>query len=167
MSELRHVLVSAYETRDALPSSESPAFDAMLPAYEDEKVEGTRVLLVEDNATNQEIAQAILEQHGIVVSIARDGDEAVDAMRQADAHTYDLVFMDIQMPRMNGYDATRAIRNLGEVGRQIPIVAMTANAFEEDRALAMQAGMNDYVTKPIDVGQLLGVIEKYVHGNEQ
>ena len=112
---------------------------------------------------NREIAEAILSQHGIEVASVVDGDEAVEALRGAAPGDYDLVLMDIQMPRMNGYDATRAIRALpnAEVAR-IPIVATTANAFEEDRALAEEAGMDGYIVKPIDIDKAVKVIHRFV-----
>ncbi len=117
---------------------------------------GKKILLVEDNEINQEIAKAILEEAGFAIDLADDGSVAVEMMEQAPGHTYDLILMDIQMTRMNGYDATRAIRAMDDpVKAQIPIVAMTANAFEEDRQLALEAGMNDHVAKPIDVDRLM------------
>ena len=121
------------------------------------------MLLAEDNDMNREIAEAILSQHGIEVASVGDGDEAVEALRGAAPGDYDLVLMDIQMPRMNGYDATRAIRALpnAEVAR-IPIVATTANAFEEDRALAEEAGMDGYIVKPIDIDKAVKVIHRFV-----
>ncbi len=126
-------------------------------------IAGTRVLLVEDNEMNREIAVAILTQRGIEVQTVSDGDEAVEVLSKATPGDFDLVLTDIQMPHMNGYDATRAIRALpdGEIA-SIPIVAMSANAFDEDREMARQAGMNDYIVKPVDIDGAIGVIRKFV-----
>ncbi len=129
------------------------------PQFQLNDYQGKKILLVEDNKLNQEIACEILVQHGFKVDIADDGLEAVDLLSKAAAKPYDLVLMDIQMPKMNGYDATRAIRQLAikEVAN-IPIVAMTANAFEEDKKLAIAAGMDDYIAKPIQIDELVTVI---------
>ena len=117
---------------------------------------GKKLLLVEDNELNQEIAKTVLEGLGLVIDTANDGTEAVAAMRAAQAGTYDLILMDIQMPVMDGYEAARTIRAMEDPAKAgIPIVAMTANAFEEDRRRAMDAGMNDHVPKPIDVPKLI------------
>ena len=117
---------------------------------------GKKILLVEDNELNQEIAQTILEGIGLVIDTAGDGTEAVAAMKEAPAGTYDLILMDIQMPVMDGYEAARTIRAMEDPAKAgIPIVAMTANAFEEDRRRAVDAGMNDHVPKPIDVPKLM------------
>ncbi len=130
-----------------------------------EDCKGRKILLVEDNSLNQEIAVAILEEAGFVVEVADDGSIAVEKMEAAKTGQYDLVLMDIQMPVMNGYEATRRIRAMESLYcRQIPIIAMTANAFEEDRALALQAGMNDYLAKPIRIDQMLKVISKVLRG---
>ena len=120
---------------------------------------GKRILLAEDNPLNVEIAMAILKGLGFLVDHAKDGLECVDFYKQAQAGTYDLILMDIQMPRMNGYDATRRIRNLADVEKaNIPIVAMTADAFEEDRKRATEVGMNGHLAKPIDIGQLMSTL---------
>jgi len=117
---------------------------------------GKKILLVEYNEINQEIAKAILEEAGFVLDIANDGTVAVDIMKQAADDEYDVILMDIQMSVMNGYDATRAIRAMeNPVTSSIPIVAMTANAFEEDKQLALEAGMDGHVAKPIDVDKLM------------
>ena len=117
---------------------------------------GKKILLVEDNELNQEIAQTVLEGIGLVIDTAGDGTEAVAAMKEAPAGTYDLILMDIQMPVMDGYEAARTIRAMEDPAKaSIPIVAMTANAFEEDRQRAVDAGMNDHIAKPIDVPKLM------------
>ncbi|MEI7609061.1 MAG: response regulator, partial [Rhodospirillaceae bacterium] len=118
---------------------------------------GRRVLLVEDNAINQEIAREILQGVGIVVDIAGDGIEAVERACRPDA-AYDAVLMDLHMPRMDGYQASRELRRLGK--DTLPIVAMTADAMAEDRVLCLEAGMNDHLAKPIDVDQLFAVLRR-------
>ena len=122
-------------------------------------LEGKKILLVEDNELNREIAMEILEEAGVIIDTAEDGDIAVEKMRTAACGQYDMILMDIQMPRMNGYDATREIRKLpGAYASGIPIVAMTANAFEEDKQNAFAAGMNGHIAKPIDVKKLLSTM---------
>ena len=123
----------------------------------DEKsiLEGKRVLLAEDNDLNAEIAMAILEQSGLVLDRVEDGLACVNRLSEVDADLYDLILMDIQMPNMNGYEATRRIRQFENVKKaSIPILAMTANAFEEDKKMAIEAGMNGHISKPIDVNVL-------------
>lgn len=125
---------------------------------------GKKILLVEDNELNREIARDLLEDSGAEVDEAEDGDIAVEKMRNAEKGRYDLIFMDVQMPRMDGYTATRAIRNLPDPeAADIPIVAMTANAFEEDRQNALNAGMNGHVAKPIDVPKLLRTLAEIMN----
>ena len=105
---------------------------------------------------NREIAADILEEEGMIVDTAEDGDIAVEKMKNGGAEKYDLILMDVQMPRMNGYEATRQIRALPDpAAASIPIIAMTANAFEEDKRNAMEAGMNGHTAKPIDVPKLM------------
>ncbi len=128
-----------------------------------QKLAGKRILLVEDNELNREIAQEILVENGFEVETAEDGTIAVEKVKSSKPGYYDLVLMDVQMPIMNGYDATKAIRSLDDEGlKNIPIVAMTANAFDEDRRKAMESGMNDHVPKPFNVENLLSKIQKYV-----
>ena len=127
----------------------------------DEKsiLEGKRVLLVEDNELNAEIAMAILEQSGLILDRVEDGLACINRLSEVDEDFYDLILMDIQMPNMNGYEATRRIRQFENVKKaSIPILAMTANAFEEDKKMAMEAGMNGHISKPIDVN----VLEKQI-----
>ena len=117
---------------------------------------GKKALLVEDNELNREIATAILEEIGLDVDIAEDGTDAVNMMSSAEGRKYDLIFMDIQMPKMDGYTATREIRTLDDLKcANIPIIAMTANAFEEDRKKAIKAGMNGHIAKPISADAIL------------
>ena len=119
---------------------------------------GRRVLLAEDNELNAEIAKTILEDAKMQVELAADGEEAVTMLKKSEVGYYDLILMDIQMPKMNGYEATKRIRALpGELSR-IPIIAMTANAFEEDRRAAFAAGMNEHVAKPIEISRLMEVM---------
>ena len=151
LSELRKVLAEPFrvqpEQATALPPKAS--FD------------GKRLLLVEDNALNREIAMEILKEEGFLVDTAEDGVEAVEKMEQSAPGQYDLILMDIQMPRMDGYEATRRIRALPDPQKAgIPIFAMTANAFEEDRQNALNACMNGHIAKPLDIPHLMKVLEE-------
>lgn len=128
---------------------------------EENRYAGKKVFLVEDNALNSEIATAILEKAGIVVDAVEDGMDAVNRMVEVDEETYDLILMDIQMPKMDGYTATREIRMMKNNRKaNIPIIAMTANAFEEDRRKAFQVGMNAHITKPIDIKKILATFDQ-------
>ena len=124
---------------------------------------GTRILLTEDNDLNAEIAVELLQEEGCTVDRAKDGVECVDMLEKAANGTYQLILMDIQMPVMNGYDAARVIRRMDDPQKaNIPIVAMTANAFSEDRQAALDAGMNDHIAKPIDMNILVSTLRKYL-----
>ena len=124
-----------------------------------------RVLLVEDNELNAEIATELLKMTGLMVERAADGTEAVDRMSECEDGYYDMIFMDIQMPKMNGYDAARAIRTMGRgYCGQIPIVAMTANAFAEDVQAAKTVGMNEHIAKPLDLRVLAKTLKKWLRG---
>ena len=124
---------------------------------------GTRILLTEDNDLNAEIAAELLREEGCTVDRAKDGVECVDMLEKAANGTYQIILMDVQMPVMNGYDATRKIRRMGDPKKaNIPIVAMTANAFSEDRQAALDAGMNDHIAKPIDMNILVSTLRKYL-----
>ena len=117
---------------------------------------GKRALLAEDNVMNQMIAQAILTEHGFDVETVEDGAAAVEKMKTMPAGYYDIILMDIQMPVMNGYEAAKQIRALDDRSKAaIPIVAVTANAFEEDRQISLDAGMNGHLTKPYDVSVMI------------
>ena len=124
---------------------------------------GTRILLTEDNDLNAEIAVELLQEEGCTVDRTKDGVECVDMLEKAANGTYQLILMDIQMPVMNGYDAARKIRGLDDPQKaNIPIIAMTANAFTEDRQVALDAGMNDHIAKPINMNVLVPTLRKYL-----
>ena len=149
-SELRRVLAEPFHVEVAGELSQPEPVD----------LKGKKILLVEDNELNREIAVEILKGAGFVVDTSEDGETAVRMMEQAAAGQYDLVLMDIQMPGIDGYEATRQIRAMRDVRKaNIPIFAMTANAFEEDRQNALNAGMNGHIAKPLDVPYLLRVLE--------
>ena len=156
VSTLRDTLLHAIGKADAVVES------VILPET-DEEMHGKRILLVEDNELNREIANEILTESGFVVECAENGAIAVDKVKHSEVGYYDLILMDVLMPVMNGYEATKAIRAFDNPGlSKIPIIAMTANAFNEDKAEALAAGMNDHTAKPIDVDKLFEVIKKYV-----
>ncbi len=134
--------------------------------YAKEHFNNKRILLVEDNELNREIAKAMLCEKGIAVEIARNGKEALDLFASSPQGYYDLIFMDVQMPVMNGYDTTKAIRNLErDEAKSIPIVAMTANAFADDVNDAQKAGMNEHFSKPIDPKSLDRLLHRYLGSN--
>ena len=124
---------------------------------------GTRILLTEDNDLNAEIATELLQEEGCTVDRAKDGVECVDMLEKAADGTYQIILMDVQMPVMNGYDAARKIRRLDDPQKaNIPIIAMTANAFSEDRQMALDVGMDDHVAKPINMNVLVPTLRKYL-----
>ena len=124
---------------------------------------GTRILLTEDNDLNAEIATELLQEEGCTVDRAKDGVECVDMLEKAANGTYQLILMDVQMPVMNGYDATKKIRRMDDPQKaNIPIVAMTANAFSEDKQVALDAGMNGHIAKPINMSVLVPTLRKYL-----
>ena len=130
----------------------------------DMDLHGLHVLLAEDNDLNAEIAVSLLEEQGMIVTRAADGKSALLQFCNTAPGTFDLILMDIMMPEMNGYETTKAIRNLSNRpdGKEIPIIAMTANAFAEDVQAALNAGMDDHVAKPVDMRILISVITKYI-----
>ena len=149
LSELRRVLAEPFRAEPAAEPAQPTAAD----------LKGKKLLLVEDNELNREIALEILKEAGFVVDTAEDGAVAVQKIKQAAPGQYDLILMDIQMPNLDGYEATRQIRALPDAEKaSIPIFAMTANAFEEDRQNALEAGMNGHIAKPLDVPHLLRVL---------
>lgn len=169
--EAKEAGVTAFVSKPLFPSDLHSALskccnaaDARGPAAEAaHDFTGKRVLLVEDNMMNREIAISILTEHGLEITTAEDGTEAVEKMNAAQPGQYDLILMDIQMPIMDGYEATRLIRALPDpVISNIPIIAMTANAFEEDRLEAFNAGMNEHLTKPIDVNKLTEMLTRFL-----
>ena len=132
-----------------------------------EILEGRNILLAEDNDLNAEIAEAILESAGLKIERVEDGIQCVNRIEKMPADTYDMILMDIQMPQMDGYKATQAIRNLPDKDKaSIPIVAMTANAFEEDKRDAIAAGMNGHIAKPIQVDKLLSTLSEVIRQQE-
>lgn len=134
------------------------------PKMFDTDYSGKRILVVEDNELNREIAEKILSMSGATVETAVDGLDAVNTVSRSEEGYYDMILMDVQMPVMNGYDATRKIRLLPRSDVvQMPIIAMTANAFTEDIKNAVQSGMNAHLAKPIDIKALSGVLSKYLH----
>lgn len=153
MSELREALLQPLgeEDKEETETGAKPLDDTFA---------GKKILLVEDNALNQEIAATILEEYGFSVDVAGDGTVAVQKMEEAESDHYDLILMDIQMPLMDGYEATRHIRALEDKDKaNIPVYAMTANAFEEDRQKALDAGLNGHIAKPIDISNLISVLK--------
>jgi signal transduction histidine kinase/ABC-type amino acid transport substrate-binding protein/ActR/RegA family two-component response regulator len=132
-----------------------------------EILEGRNILLAEDNDLNAEIAEAILENAGLKIERVEDGIQCVNRIEKMPADTYDMILMDIQMPQMDGYKATQAIRNLPDKDKaSIPIVAMTANAFEEDKRDAIAAGMNGHIAKPIQVDKMLSILSEVIRQQE-
>jgi CheY-like chemotaxis protein len=137
--------------------------EAPLRTLEEMGLSGRKILLAEDQELNAEIATDFLEMTGAEVEWAKDGSEAVEMMSASPDGYYSLIFMDVQMPNMNGYEATKAIRAMDrQYAKEIPIVAMTANAFAEDVQKCRKAGMNEHVTKPVDVEVLARVLGTYV-----
>lgn len=123
--------------------------------------EGKRLLLVEDNPLNQEVARTLLAEEGFVIECAGDGLEALEMVSGSVPGYYDLILMDIQMPRMDGYQASKEIRNLANPGlARIPIVALTANAFEEDKKEAFASGMDGHMAKPFDLEKAMSILEE-------
>lgn len=126
-----------------------------------EDIKGKRILVAEDNELNAEITLTVLKEKGLLVERAANGKECVEMLKEKPADYYDMILMDIQMPEMDGYQATEMIRNLGDSRAAVPIVAMTANAFEEDRQKALDADMNAHVSKPVDMNVLFRVMAKF------
>ncbi len=156
LSELRDTLMTALGKTD-LPDIKRQVVDPL------EDIRGSRLLLVEDNELNREIAQELLEENGFKVETACDGSVAVDMVRASAPGYYSLVLMDVQMPVMDGYEASRAIRALENPElAAVPIIAMTANAFSEDRQKALDSGMNAHVAKPINLDNLIQTMVKYL-----
>ena len=158
MSDLRETLMSA------LGQNQTDAAQELLP-QKNADFQGRCILLVEDNELNREIAQEILREYGFLVDSAENGAVAVEKVSTAAPGSYDLVLMDVQMPIMNGYEAAAKIRRIDDRKKaDIPIIALTANAFSEDKDNAIKAGMNDHVPKPIDMNVLLPAMQKLITG---
>lgn len=152
MSDLRETLLTAIGEQEAKENT--------VPAAETENFKGKHILLVEDNELNREIAYEILNEYGFNVDTAENGKEAVDKVSSSEPGEYDLVLMDIQMPIMNGYEATKGIRALSDAAlAAVPIVAMTANAFDEDRKAASECGMNGFISKPINMTEVIDTLQ--------
>lgn len=147
--EVLHITNTRWDEPVKHPTAEGPKFGVIKP----------RVLLVEDNPINQKIALLMLEKIGCNVDVAANGIEALKALQ---LFSYDLIFMDCQMPEMDGYEATRRIRNLSKPICDIPIIALTANAFKEDQTKCIESGMNDFVTKPVESSTLESKLSRYL-----
>jgi CheY-like chemotaxis protein len=191
------ILVTAYGREDVMqqadevglegfllkPVNPSMLFDAIMQAFGEavpeisritqrkeqeaealKHIQGARLLLVEDNEINQQVAREILEGAGLNVTVVNNGQEAVNAVKE---NNYDAVLMDVQMPVMDGYTATREIRNLKSEIRNVPVIAMTAHAMAGDEDKSLQAGMNGHVTKPIDPDQLFATLQKWIKPSEK
>ena len=153
MSELRNVLAQPFMAPGNTGDKKDEA--SGMPDFT-----GKRILLAEDNEMNQMIAHAILTEVGLAVDIASDGSEAVEKIKNTPAGTYDVILMDVQMPKMDGYEASRRIRALEDPQKAgIPIIAVTANAFEEDRKTALEAGMNGHLAKPYDIPAIMETLK--------
>lgn len=154
-------------TLDLKIDENKTASQTIKPNITDFSFNGRRVLLVEDNEMNREIAKDLLSDYGLIIEEANDGDVAIDMFKkvidQKKYHYYDFILMDVQMPRINGYEATKAIKNLCKsVNIHIPVIAMTANAFEEDRRNAFASGMDEHLSKPLDMQKLLETLVKFL-----
>ncbi len=152
MSELRRILMKVYN----IVGSEKQLTDI-------EELKGRKVLVVEDNEINQEISVDILSTVGISAEVAENGQVALDMLKEKGAYYYSLIFMDIQMPVMDGYETVKQIRKLDDKGfKEIPIVAMTANAYEDDKKMAFEAGMNGHIAKPIEIPKLVDTLRTMI-----
>ncbi|MDE6727445.1 MAG: response regulator, partial [Oscillospiraceae bacterium] len=159
MSDLKSALLAANDLGDKGEEEQAPWTAADFG--------GKRVLLVEDNEINREIAEVILEEMGLEIETAPDGTDACHMVEQSAENHYDAILMDVQMPIMDGYEATRCIRAMPRSDvKDLPIIAMTANAMEEDKEAALTCGMNAHVAKPIDTEHLISVLQKYLGGGK-
>lgn len=154
MSDLKSALIAANNLNGKEPES---------PAWTLADFSGKRVLLVEDIELNREIAEVILEESGFQVESAPDGTDAVSMVEKSEEYYYDIILMDVQMPIMNGYEATRTIRNMPRKDvKNLPIIAMTANALEEDKEAALKNGMNAHIAKPLDINIFMEVLCRFL-----
>ncbi|WP_207682014.1 PAS domain S-box protein [Desulfonema magnum] len=149
------------ETRNSEVETRNSEADNQVSSFKFQVSTNIRILLVEDNRLNQKVALAMMKKLGLSADLASNGTEAIKAIRTT---SYDLVLMDIQMPEMDGIEATKKIRNSELEARNIPIIAMTANVMKGDRERCLEAGMNDYISKPIDPDELLSAVEKQLSG---
>ena len=155
MSDLRTVLLAV---------NHLAAKEEQVAAWTLADFKGKRVLLVDDIEMNREIAEEILKETGFMVESAPDGTDAVDMVKASEEYYYDVILMDVQMPIMDGYEATKIIRTLPrEDVRDMPIIAMTANAMDEDKEEALKSGMNDHIAKPIDMDLFMEVLGKFLN----
>ena len=158
MSDIRETLMTA------IGQSQAGAEDSILPEAGSD-FRGRCILLVEDNELNSEIAVEILNEYGFLVDTAKNGAEAVEKVKNSTPGNYDLVLMDVQMPVMNGYEATKEIRALDNPALAgITILAMTANAFDEDRKKALECGMDGFLSKPIVIEELISTLHDNLLG---
>lgn len=149
--------------KDVLGQDQDKEEVSALDMFKQKDFSGKRVLLVEDNEINIEVAKELLNVVGIQVEMAMNGQLAVEAVLEKEAGYFDLIFMDIQMPVMNGYEASKTIRASGrEDLEKIPIVAMTANAFADDIRRCEEAGMNGHISKPVDIQRLEEALQKWI-----
>ena len=144
------------KTEEASPDGGNPSNESL------NSLEGKKILLVEDNELNREIASEILEDFGMVVDTAGNGAKAVEMVLKHGMHYYDAIIMDINMPVMNGYEATKTIRSLPDDGKPVVIIALSANALEEDKRKSLSVGMNAHIPKPIKVADLIGTLRKFI-----
>ncbi len=157
MSDLKSALLAANSIGDTKQAEEEAIWRQM-------DFSGKRLLLVEDNELNREIAEVILEEAGFVIESAPDGTDAVAMIENSEEGYYDAVLMDVQMPIMNGYEATKAIRAMRRKDAKVlPIIAMTANAMEEDKEAAFKSGMNAHIAKPLDIELLMNALRQLLH----
>ena len=172
IDEAKTAGATGFCTKPLFPSDLKKALARAIDHFEEESkpdelsetsFKGKRVLLVEDIEVNREIAKMVLSEMELEIDEAPDGTDAVAMFEKSPPNYYDAVLMDIQMPTMNGYDATRAIRKLERAdSKTVPIIAMTANAFDEDKNNVLAAGMNDHIAKPLDISNLLATLKKYL-----
>ena len=154
MSDLKAALLAANNLNDK---------DESAAAWTLADFNGKRILLVEDIELNREIAEVILTESGFVVESAPDGTDAVAMVEQSEEYYYDAILMDVQMPIMNGYEATRTIRSMARDDvKTLPIIAMTANALEEDKEAALKNGMNAHIAKPLDMDIFISVLKDFL-----
>ena len=152
MSDLKNALLKANHLVEESKAEMS---------FTDQDFSGKRVLLAEDNDLNREIATEILKEAGFIVETAVDGSEAVSMVEKSEEYYYDIILTDIQMPIMDGYEEVVAIRSMNRKDiATMPIIAMTANAFEEDKALALKCGMNGHIAKPLDISAVFRTLHE-------